>query len=253
MIGIVVWLTAGITAAGVRRDVGMPAAGSTWIAQVARAAVGRGVLFAAFRLSSAVLLLAVASSSFQAGPGLLKALARGGGVGILPAFLSRAATATTRPTGRSSPPRPSWCGRGRPGTTPGPVLRGGDVHRVLVRARRDDPPVPPGPGRWLTAVSATGALAVGVTLAADFARGYPIVSFAAACSWAPSSTRCGSGPGARAASRKPSESQSPRASRVQQAAACRRDRFSRPGASRRGASGRIADAAAARTRDALPG
>jgi hypothetical protein len=35
--------------------------------------------------------------------------------------------------------------------------------------------------RWLTGVSVTGALAVGVTLIADFARGYPIVSFVAAC------------------------------------------------------------------------
>ena len=43
--------------------------------------------------------------------------------------------------------------------------------RLFHRARR----------RWLTVVSVSGGLAVGVTLALDVARGYPIVSFAAAC------------------------------------------------------------------------
>src|SRR5205823_5134977 len=66
-------------------------ADSTQIAEVARTAVGPGGVFAAFQLTTAMLLLAAASSSFQAGPGLLKALARGGGgVGVLPAPLARA-------------------------------------------------------------------------------------------------------------------------------------------------------------------
>jgi hypothetical protein len=92
-LGIVGWLTLGLTALAVRLRVGLPPGDSTQIAQIARAAVGNGALFAAFQLTSAVLLLAAASSSFQAGPGLLKALARRpGGGGILPAPLARANT-----------------------------------------------------------------------------------------------------------------------------------------------------------------
>jgi hypothetical protein len=91
-LGIVAWLTIGLTVVAVRLRVGIPPADSTQIAEVARAAVGPGVLFAAFQLTSAVLLLAAASSSYQAGPGLLKALSRGGGsgIGILPAPLGAA-------------------------------------------------------------------------------------------------------------------------------------------------------------------
>src|SRR5262249_11004853 len=182
MVALVAWLTAGITLVGVRLHVGTPPRSSTWIAQVAQAAAGRGALFAAFQLSNAVLLLAAASSSFQAGPGLLKALARGGsGVGILPAFLAS----------RNRPHTPYW---GVAVFLAGAPVRvgaaGGQDQRVVLfsgvgvfialwcglasmprlfrRARR----------RWLTAVSVSGGLAVGVTLAADFARGYPIVSFA---------------------------------------------------------------------------
>ena len=185
MVGIVIWLTAGITVVGVRLHVGMPPRSSTWIAQVAQAAVGRGALFAAFQVSSAVLLLAAASSSFQAGPGLLKALARGGGgVGILPAFLSSrnrhhtpywgvavflAAAAILVIAAGGQEQRlvlfyavavfiAFWCGLA-------------SMARLFHRDRR----------RWLTGVSVTGGLAVGVTLIADFARGDPIVSFVAAC------------------------------------------------------------------------
>jgi hypothetical protein len=93
-LGIVAWLTLGLTTLAVRLRVGVPPGDSTQIAEIARAAVGQGPLFAAFQLTSAVLLLAAASSSFQAGPGLLKALARrpDGGGGILPAALARANT-----------------------------------------------------------------------------------------------------------------------------------------------------------------
>jgi hypothetical protein len=93
-LGIVAWLTIGLTAVAVRLRVGLPPDDSTQIAEVARAAAGDGPLFAAFQLTSAVLLLAAASSSYQAGPGLLKALSsRGGdghGVGVLPAPLGAA-------------------------------------------------------------------------------------------------------------------------------------------------------------------
>jgi amino acid transporter len=90
---IVGTLTLGLTAAAVRLKIGVPAANSTEIGNLAQASVGHG-LFAAFQLTTALLLLAAASSSFQAGPGLLKALARrdtadGQTVGILPAWMGR--------------------------------------------------------------------------------------------------------------------------------------------------------------------
>ena len=88
---VVAWLTLGLTGVAVRLHVGVPPAGSTQIAELAKTAVGPGTLFAAFQLSSAVLLLAAASSSFQAGPGLLKALSHApGGIGILPRQLGHA-------------------------------------------------------------------------------------------------------------------------------------------------------------------
>jgi hypothetical protein len=90
---VVAWLTLGLTGVAVRLHVGVPKADSTQIADLARTAVGPGGLFAAFQLSSAVLLLAAASSSFQAGPGLLKALSHApGGVGILPRRLGHSNT-----------------------------------------------------------------------------------------------------------------------------------------------------------------
>jgi hypothetical protein len=75
---IVGGLTLGITALAVHLHVGIPSPDQTQIAQVARAAAGEGGLFGFFQLSSGLLLLAAAASSFQAGPGLLKALARTG-------------------------------------------------------------------------------------------------------------------------------------------------------------------------------
>jgi hypothetical protein len=185
MVGIVVWLTAGITVVGVRLGVGLPPGSSTWVAQVAQAAVGRGALFAAFQVSSTVLLLAAASSSFQAGPGLLKALARGGGgAEVLPGFLSL----------RNRHHTPYWgVGVFLAAAAVLVVVAGGQEQRLVLfyavavfiafwcglasmtrlfhRDRR----------WWLVGVSVTGGLAVSVTLAADLARGYPIVSFIAAC------------------------------------------------------------------------
>lgn len=90
-LGIVGSLTLGLAALAVKLHAGIPPADSTQMALIARAAVGPGGLFAAFQLASALLLLAAANSSFNAGPGLLKALAASGrrqpSVGILPAWL----------------------------------------------------------------------------------------------------------------------------------------------------------------------
>jgi len=86
-------LTLGLAAAAEHLHAGIPTGGSTQIAEIARAASG-SAMFAAFQGLTALLLLAAASSSFQAGPGLLKALARhrladGSEIGVLPAALGR--------------------------------------------------------------------------------------------------------------------------------------------------------------------
>jgi hypothetical protein len=93
-LGIVGTLTLGLTALAVHLRIGVPAANSTQIGNLARASTSHGV-YVFFQITTALLLLAAASSSFQAGPGLLKALARrttpsGDGVGILPAWLGAA-------------------------------------------------------------------------------------------------------------------------------------------------------------------
>lgn len=87
-------LTLAIAVLALKLRTGVPAEDSTLIADLARNAAGEGPLFALFQLTSALLLLAAASSSFQARPGLLKALARrtranGDGVGILHPSLGR--------------------------------------------------------------------------------------------------------------------------------------------------------------------
>ena len=90
---IVAALTIGLTELAVRLHVGIPGANSTQIADVANAASGKGAVYVLFQAASALLLLAAASSSFQAGPGLLKALSRhpqSAGVGILPRSLGEA-------------------------------------------------------------------------------------------------------------------------------------------------------------------
>jgi hypothetical protein len=87
-------LTLAIAALAVRLHIEIPQGDSTLIADVARTSAGDGALFALFQLTSSLLLLAAAASSFQAGPGLLKALASrtrrtGERVGILPEALGR--------------------------------------------------------------------------------------------------------------------------------------------------------------------
>ena len=86
-------LTLGLTALAVHLGIGMPPHNSTQIAELARSA-GSPALFAVFQLTTTLLLLSAASSSFQAGPGLLKALARhavaeGQSHGILPTWMGR--------------------------------------------------------------------------------------------------------------------------------------------------------------------
>ncbi len=90
---IVGGVTLALAGAAARLDVGIPPADSTQLAELARTAAP-GLVFGLFQLTSAVLLLAAASSSFQAGPGLLKALAGSGSgstsaASVLPAALGR--------------------------------------------------------------------------------------------------------------------------------------------------------------------
>ena len=184
MLAIVVTLTMGLAGLAVQLRIGVPPSDSTQIAEVARAAAGSGSLFAAFQLTTALLLLAATSSSFQAGPGLLKALARGGGgVGVLPrglgqtnvhhtpyfgvlVFLVVAALIVVGAGGREQRLVLFYavavfvaflCG----------LLA---MARFLRRDRR----------MLLFAASALGAIAVAATLVIDLARGYPIVSLGAA-------------------------------------------------------------------------
>ncbi|WP_197059403.1 APC family permease [Cryobacterium sp. MLB-32] len=92
-LAIVGTITLGVAVEAVRLGIGVPAGDTTQIAELARF-VAPAPVFAAFQLATALLLLAAASSSFQAGPGMLKALALHHGpdghtVGILPAALGR--------------------------------------------------------------------------------------------------------------------------------------------------------------------
>jgi hypothetical protein len=90
LVVIVGGLTLALTALSVRLHVGVPGGNSTQIADIAHAATGPGWLYGTFQLTSALLLLAAASSSFQAGPGLLKALAgTAARPGVLPPVLGR--------------------------------------------------------------------------------------------------------------------------------------------------------------------
>lgn len=74
-LGIVGTLTLGFTIIAVRLKVGIPHSDSTLLGDIAKASVNHGI-FVLFQITTALLLLAAASSSFQAGPGLLKALSR---------------------------------------------------------------------------------------------------------------------------------------------------------------------------------
>ncbi|MFR9797108.1 amino acid permease [Streptomyces sp. MS06] len=90
LVVIVGGLTLALTVLAVRLHIGVPGADSTQIADIAHTAAGPGWLYGAFQLTSSLLLLAAASSSFQAGPGLLKALAGTmRAPGVLPPVLGR--------------------------------------------------------------------------------------------------------------------------------------------------------------------
>lgn len=184
MLAIVLWLSVGLSAAAVHLHIGIPPPDSTQIAETARAAVGGGGLFAAFQLTTGALLLAAASSSFQAGPGVLKALAiGGGGTGVLPARLAITNRHHT----------PYWgvaLFLAAAGVTA--VGAGGHEQRlVLFYAVAVFIAFLGGllsmmrffvaEGRWLLcATSAVGAAAVAITLCINLARGYPIASLVAA-------------------------------------------------------------------------
>ena len=188
-LGIVGWLTLGLTLLAERLRVGIPPADSTQIAEIARAASGNGIEFAAFQLSSAVLLLAAANSSFQAGPGLLKALSGGtsAGVGILPARLGRSNIHHT----------PYWSVAVFLAIAGTIILAGGGHEQELVLfyavavfvsflfgllamstfSHRE--------GRsWLLGVNVVSLGAVILTLAVNLRRGYPLASLAAAAATA---------------------------------------------------------------------
>ncbi|MGN5381169.1 amino acid permease [Streptomyces lasalocidi] len=145
---IVGGLTLALTALAVRLHIGIPGTDSTQIADIAHAAAGPGWLYDAFQLTSSLLLLAAASSSFQAGPGLLKALAgTAARPGVLPPVLGRINRHHT----------PYWSvvvylaaaaliivAAARPGTGTRPVLRRRRLRQLPGRPRRHGPLRPPG-------------------------------------------------------------------------------------------------------------
>jgi hypothetical protein len=182
---IVAGLTIGLTGLAVRLHVGIPAANSTQIADAARATSGGGLSYGLFQATSALLLLAAASSSFQAGPGLLKALSRhphSAGVGILPRGLGE--------TNRHHAPYWSVAVYLAVSAVVLIATAGQEQKLVLVyavavfvsflagltamarfslRDRR----------LGLAAVNVAGAVAVAFTLLVNLARGYPLLSMAA--------------------------------------------------------------------------
>jgi amino acid transporter len=72
---IVGTLTMGFAALALRHGIRLPLEESTLTAEIAKASVG-GFLFAAFQAVIVLLLIAAGASALQAGPGMLKALAR---------------------------------------------------------------------------------------------------------------------------------------------------------------------------------
>jgi hypothetical protein len=182
---IVGGLTIGLTALAVHLNVGIPGTDETQIANLGRASAGPGALFAFFQLSSSMLLLAAAASSFQAGPGVLKALAREGPSrepGILPARFGT--------TNRHHTPVDGVVLYAVISAAIIVIASGQEQELVLVYAvavfvsflagllamahfshRRGS--------RILTATNLLGAGAVAFTLVVNTARGYPLLSLAA--------------------------------------------------------------------------
>ncbi len=182
---IVSGLTIGLTELAVRLHVGIPGTDSTQIADIAHAAAGKGAAYAIFQAASALLLLAAASSSFQAGPGLLKALSRhphSAGVEILPRSLGEANRHHT----------PYWSVVVYVLVSAGVLLAAAGREQELVLfyavavfvsflaglaamtrfSLRDG-------RRDLAAINALGALSVTFTLVVNLGRGFPLLSLAA--------------------------------------------------------------------------
>ncbi|WP_353809719.1 amino acid permease [Agromyces sp. SYSU T00194] len=179
-------LTLGLAAEAGRLGIGVPADDSTMVAEVARLAAPPW-LFATFQAITALLLLAAASSSLLAGPGLLKALAAhrgpdGGAVGLLPRAFGRT---TARYT-------PYWGLLLFSGLAATVTLVAGGEDQVLVlfyavavfisflagllamarfsmREHR----------RGAFALNAVGAVVVAFTLVVNLARAWPLVSLGA--------------------------------------------------------------------------
>lgn len=184
-IAIVGALTLSLTALAVHLHVGIPRADSTQIADLAQTATGKGGLFAFFQLASGLLLLAAASSSFQAGPGLLKALARpapNGAPGLLPAPLAR--------INRHHTPVTAVVVYGVIAAAIVLIVGGNEQELVLVYAVAVFVSFLAGllamarfshrqGARLMTATNLLGAAAVAFTLAVNLARGYPLLAIAA--------------------------------------------------------------------------
>jgi hypothetical protein len=184
-VAIVGSLTLALTALAVHLGVGVPASGATQIADIARAAAGDGAAYALFQATSAILLLSAASSSFSAGPGLLRALSRtpGNPLGILPATFGRTNVHHT----------PYWAVLAFLVSSCGVVVAAGGREQELVLfyavavfvsfltgllamarfSRREG-------RRVLLGVNGVAVIAVGFTLAINLGRGYPLASLAAA-------------------------------------------------------------------------
>ncbi|HEY6397097.1 MAG TPA: hypothetical protein VIX82_06555 [Solirubrobacteraceae bacterium] len=182
---IVAGLTIGLTGLAVRLHVGIPGANSTQIADVAKAASGNGAVYAIFQATSALLLLAAASSSFQAGPGLLKALSRhphSAGVGILPrslgqtnqhhtrywsvlVYLAVSAVVLIAASGQEQKLVLVYAVAVFVSLLAGLTV----MARFSLRDRRVG----------LAAINIAGAVAVAFTLLVNLARGYPLLSMAA--------------------------------------------------------------------------
>ena len=179
---IVGGLTMGLTALAVHLHVGIPPHDQTQISELARSAAGGGALFGFFQLASGLLLLAAAASSFQAGPGLLKALARTGlrgEEGLLPS-----------PLGRTNEHHTPMLAVGVYAAISAAIVlaaSGQEQELVLVYAvavfvsflagllamarfsyRRG--------ARLLTATNLVGAAGVAFTLVVNLARGYPLLA-----------------------------------------------------------------------------
>ncbi|KIF75715.1 hypothetical protein QR77_21130 [Streptomyces sp. 150FB] len=180
---IVGGLTLALAALATRLHTGLPAHNSTQIADIAHAATGPGWLYTVFQLASALLLLAAASSSFQAGPGLLKALAgTDGRAGVLPAWLGRTNRQYT----------PYWSVLVYLAAAAVIILAAAGKEQKLVLfyavsvfvsflvgliamtrfARTEHHPA-------LAALNAVAATAVAFTLVINLARGWPLLSLAA--------------------------------------------------------------------------